>query len=141
MPRDISLEDLFPGGAEGEYSAFIVFRVGEVIERLGLIDHHIGGGPLIGKVVVDQVFAHRQHEDLTLDHPFGGGPKYLEGPLFHRYPLYLEALAKTVLDVGGPRPADAMTEIVHDLIEKGQDAAPGPVPGFPILRDSFRGEV
>lgn len=58
----------------------------------------VGRGHLVGRVVVDQVYAKYQHERLDLKHPRGGGPKYLEGPLFAHYREYLERLAKAVLE-------------------------------------------
>lgn len=38
---------------------------------------------------------------MTLNHPRGGGPKYLEQPLFARYQQYLTNYARSVLHDGG----------------------------------------
>lgn len=57
----------------------------------------VGAGKLTGKLRVDQIYAKYQHERLDLKHPRGGGPKYLEGPLFARYQDYLQHLADAVL--------------------------------------------
>ncbi len=54
-----------------------------------------------GQLVVDQVYAHIQHENLHYRHPRGGGAKYLERPLFENYPKYLQDYASTVLKDGG----------------------------------------
>lgn len=58
----------------------------------------VGRGALVGKVVVDQVYAKYQHERLDLKHPRGGGPRYLAGPLYSNHHGYLERLAKSVLE-------------------------------------------
>jgi hypothetical protein len=49
---------------------------------------------------------------LTLHHPRGGGPKFLEQPLYARFRGYLADYARTVLDDGG---VAAMRRSVEDL--------------------------
>jgi len=58
-------------------------------------------GRLTASVVVDQVYAHYQHEHLELRHPRGGRAKYLEGPLYERYRDYLQEYARELLGNGG----------------------------------------
>jgi hypothetical protein len=67
----------------------------------------VGPGHLVGKLVVDQVYAKYHHERMDLKHPRGGGPKYLEGPLLADASQYLQKLAKHVLD----------GELVHAMAE------------------------
>jgi hypothetical protein len=71
-------------------------RVDELIER-------VGTGRLQGKLEVDQIYAHFQHEDLRLKHPRGGSAKYLEQPLFSNAQSYLEWLARFTLEPEGPK--------------------------------------
>ena len=82
---------------------------------------HAGDGWLKGSVEISQVYAHRQHEDLTLRHPRGGGPKYLERPLFENFPHYLRMVAGGVLDDGGEL---AMARAMEDLSDAAEQAAP-----------------
>lgn len=50
-------------------------------------------GRPIAYVSFDTVYAWRQHEELGWNHPRGGGPKYLEGPLIDRQDELLAAMA------------------------------------------------
>lgn len=72
---------------------------GESFVREGVrrLRDQVGPGKLTGKLRVDQIYAKYQHERLDLRHPRGGGPKYLEGPLFANYQHYLQRLAGSVL--------------------------------------------
>ena len=58
----------------------------------------VGEGTLIGKVIVDQVYAKYQHERTDLTHPRGGGPGYLRDPFFASYQDYLARVARAFLD-------------------------------------------
>jgi hypothetical protein len=49
-------------------------------------------GKLQGKVIVDQVYAQNQHENLSFRHP-GGGPKFLTKALFQDYNKTMQSLA------------------------------------------------
>lgn len=82
---------------------------------------HSGDGLLRGSVTIDQIYAHRQHEDLTLHHPRGGGPKYLQRPLFENFPRYLRMVADGVLDDGGET---GMARAMEDLSDAAEQAAP-----------------
>jgi hypothetical protein len=110
-------------------------------------------GPLTGHVVVDQVYAHFQHEvadeiyiptgrgkhkDITrvLKHPRGGGANYLGGPLYENVDVYLELLADAVL----PSPVGddlgrMMMECMKDLAGDGGVRTHAPA-FFGILRES-----
>lgn len=93
----------------------------------------VGDGELTGRVTVDQVYAHVQHEDLSprrdgsvvpmkLRHPRGGGAKYLEGPLFDRKDDYLRNLADRALEPNGLE--DAMAGNMEDLSTQVEYRAP-----------------
>jgi hypothetical protein len=56
-----------------------------------------GEGLLTGYLKIDQVYAKYHHERLDLVHPRGGGPKYLEGPLFDSYQDYLARVGQAML--------------------------------------------
>jgi len=57
-------------------------------------------GPMVtASVIVDQIYAQYQHEGLEFRHPRGGRAKYLEGPLFERYPESVEEFALGLLRV------------------------------------------
>lgn len=81
----------------------------------------VGDGELEGHVVVDQVYAHIQHENLTYHHPRGGGPKYLEAPLFAKAVEYFEIIAKDLLVTG---PVAGMVHCVEDLSSTIEVTAP-----------------
>jgi hypothetical protein len=85
----------------------------------------------IGHVVVDQVYAHSQHEDISLVvlphkvetipfvHRHGGGAGYLRDPLYANLVKYMEELALGVL----PNPLgdtnEAMFRCMQDLAGDG----------------------
>lgn len=53
-----------------------------------------GGSPLVmAEVSFNTVYAAAQHEGLDYDHPKGGGPKYLEGPLGEFAPRLMALIA------------------------------------------------
>jgi hypothetical protein len=87
----------------------------------GLREQARSGELLRGSVTVDQVYAHYQHERLDLRHPRGGGPKYLERPLFEHYGDYLAAIAASYLDDGGQR---EMARAMEHLSDEAELAAP-----------------
>lgn len=74
-----------------------------------LIDRH-SGGALRGEVIVDQVYAKYQHENLSLRHPAGGGPKYLWNAVIFDLPRTMRELAKEALWVD---PGITMTKAVE----------------------------
>jgi hypothetical protein len=89
-------------------------------------------GWLVGSVIVDQVYAHYQHEGLDLHHPRGGQAKYLTAPLLHNFRSYLAHIARTALDDGGQ---GEMIHAVEDLAGNGGVATHAPVE-FGDLRKS-----
>lgn len=77
--------------------------MGDFAERMDQLSAQVGEGFCVGKVVVDQIYAKYQHEDLALKHPRGGQAKYLTTPLFLNRFAYLTEVAKTCLTDGGIR--------------------------------------
>jgi hypothetical protein len=86
-------------------------RIDELRESVG------NGERLTGVLVCDQVYAHRQHEDLSYHHARGGGPKFLERPLMSHYRDYLDDYAKTVLRDGGQPAMKRSMEHLGDAME------------------------
>jgi hypothetical protein len=78
-------------------------------------------GHLTGSVVVDQVYAHYQHERLDLHHPRGGQARYLSGPLFEHFHDYLADYARDVLRDGGH---EAMKRSMENLSDEVEITAP-----------------
>jgi hypothetical protein len=78
---------------------------------------HSREGRITASVVVDQAYAHYQHERLDLHHPRGGRAKYLEGPLHENYADYLRAYAREVLRDGGEDALWRSAEHLSDQVE------------------------
>lgn len=95
---------------------------GDFLERIDELAEAVGDGHLIGAVEVDQVYAHRQHEELFWKHPEGGQAKYLEQPWLSSAEDTMRHLAKTLLDEGGP--AVGMVEAVEAGARAVFDHAP-----------------
>ncbi len=72
--------------------------MGTFFERVEALKARIGDGDLVGRLVVDQPYALYQHETFGLNHPRGGGPKFLSGPFERSAPAYMEELADSVLN-------------------------------------------
>lgn len=107
-------------------------------ERIDLLREMTGHGEwLKGSVIVDQIYAHYQHEHLEFRHPRGGIAKYLERPLMERYALYLEDYARHVLEDGG---RDSMARSMDDLAGDGGVRALAPRE-FGDLRRSGHAQV
>lgn len=91
---------------------------GTFSERIDELRHMIGDGQrLTGSCAVDQRYAHYQSERLDLHHPRGGGPKFLEKPLFEHYRAYLDDYARTVLHDGGQPAMKRSMEHLSDQVE------------------------
>lgn len=89
--------------------------------QLRRLEQEVGEGELIGQVTFDQVYARYQHEVLELQHPHGGGPKYLENTLKEKYERYYRALADSVLDGTLDK---TMIEVAEDLAGESARRAP-----------------
>jgi hypothetical protein len=86
------------------------------------LSQRVGFGDLVGSVVVDQVYAHYQHERLDLRHPRGGQAKYLEQPFMAKRDTYLTEIARSLFDEGGAR--EAMKRCVEELSTSVEVHAP-----------------
>jgi len=100
----------------------------------------VGDGELVGRVEVDQVYAHIQHESLDYRHPRGGQAMYLREPLFANFRSYLQSIANSLLIDGGRR---AMIRAMEDLAEEGGVATFAPIEfgflrasGYPTVTDN-----
>lgn len=82
----------------------------------------VGVGPIIGRVIVDQVYARYQHEGLDFKHPRGGQAKYLEQPLYSNVALYMRDIAARLLPDGNV--VQAMADSMEDLSGEVFDKAP-----------------
>jgi len=80
----------------------------------------VGAGTLTAQVQFDQVYAHRQHEDLAFKHVIGG-PKFLERALYENIPEYMELVARSVLRDG---PVGGMILVAEDIATKASNNAP-----------------
>jgi hypothetical protein len=61
----------------------------EFIARTDELMNRVGQGKIQASVLVDQVYAHFQHERTDLRHPRGGTAHYLRNPLFAGTPRWL----------------------------------------------------
>jgi hypothetical protein len=86
-------------------------RVDELLRRVHAPE------TLVASVVVDQVYAHYQHEHMNFHHPRGGMAKYLEQPFYDHFKGYLEDYARTVLDDGGVPALKRAAEHLSDEVE------------------------
>jgi hypothetical protein len=111
-------------------------------ERMDELARLVGSGDLVGSVVVDQVYAQRQHEDLNQKHPKGGQAKYLSQPLLDNRNDYLNRVARTILEDGG---TGGMRAAMEDLAGQGGVERRAPVlwgdlrrSGHPIVTSDGR---
>lgn len=109
---------------------------GTFVRRIGeLIKKHEGGN-LRGEVIVDQVYAKYQHENLALKHPAGGKAKYLWDPVRDDAPKTMQQLANRTLR-GDPEVA--MRRAVERWAKGVFEQAP--VEGSPDLKNSAHPRV
>ncbi len=92
---------------------------GDFEARITELQDKVGDGALTGKVEVDQLYSHYQHEGLDLRHPHGGQAKFLETALHNGD--YFARIAETVLD-GGAK--NAMIDAVEKLDHKSAELTP-----------------
>lgn len=71
--------------------------------RIDELIAQVGTGNLVGRLEVDQVYAHVQHEDLSFKHPRGGEALYLTKPLLENMHEYLGWIADFTLRDEGPK--------------------------------------
>jgi hypothetical protein len=90
--------------------------------RMDMLIDEVGTGELVGTVEYDQAYAHRQHEEVGWKHPHGGMALYLAVPFFSLFPEFMERLAATLLEEGGP--VTGMIENVEILARESASLAP-----------------
>lgn len=66
---------------------------GEFVKRTSQLARDVGTGDLEIKVVVNQIYAQNQHENLSFRHG-GGGPKFLTRALFGSYNSIMRGFAR-----------------------------------------------
>ena len=86
-------------------------------ERVSELRRQVGTGKVTASVVVDQVYAHYQHEHMDFHHPRGGRAKYLEGPLYDGFREYYQWYASEVLHDGGVNALERAAEHLSDQVE------------------------
>lgn len=79
---------------------------------------------ITGKVEVNQVYAHYQHEGASFHHPDGGEAFYLKTPLFVNADKYLANIAEKVIGSHGVNVRDPMIENMEDLSMEVFNRAP-----------------
>lgn len=94
---------------------------GSFFQRIEELAEQVGYEDLIGEVEVNQHYALDQHENMNYEHPRGGGPHFLRDPLLQNHQVYLEAVARKLLEGGGP---EAMAESMEHLSSLLDPAAP-----------------
>lgn len=75
-----------------------------------------------GKVEVDQVYAHYQHEGVEFRHPRGGQPFYLKIPMVDFAEEHTRRLAKTLIEPGGAK--EGMQDVVEEVSRGVHELAP-----------------
>lgn len=85
------------------------------------LSEFVGDGELTGELIVDQVYAKIQHENLAYDHENGGQAKYLETPLYLSVDEYMSILAASLLTDGI---RIGMAQCMEDLASKVEVFAP-----------------
>lgn len=104
--------------------------------RMKQLQAEIGFGTLRGVIEVDQIYAHYQHEDLTLEHKYGGQGKFLSTALLARMDGTFRTLADSVLE---GRLTSTMIAVTEEVAEAAKVITPIlPAPGVAgILRKSY----
>lgn len=113
-------------------------------ERTAELRRQVGApGLAVGSVIVDQVYAHYQHEHLEFRHPRGGEAKFLERPLFDHYRGYFQNYAWSVLQDGGLKGLKTSVEHLSDQVELHSPREFGDLmrSGHPSVRLGTRGIV
>jgi hypothetical protein len=118
--------------------------VGTFDERIDLLIDAVGHGTVEGSVEFNQAYARRQHWEVTWHHPRGGEPLYLTSVLFEHEAEFMENLASSVLEVGGPK--EGMKANVEILAERASAKTPimwGVLrfSAHPVVRDSSGLEI
>jgi hypothetical protein len=103
--------------------------VSTFFDRIDDLAEQVGVGSLQMKVVVDQVYAHYQHEGVSmhgrpLTHPHGGQDFYLRDPLYNKIDERMQKLADATLSEDGSKLKSAMIDAAEELSEDVFELAP-----------------
>lgn len=79
------------------------------------IKKQVGTGHLVGKLIVDQIYAKYQHEGADFFHPDGGKPFYLRDPLFAHAFQYMQKLGSSAITDYGSDFVHTMADCMEDL--------------------------
>lgn len=94
------------------------------IDGLQHLINEVGHGDLQARLIVDQAYAQRQHEELAWKHPHGGRAKYLEGPLLERSDELLRILADSLIDESGSSIESGMVRVAEKMSNFVEENAP-----------------
>lgn len=97
---------------------------GSFFERIDRLAEQVGHGTLRGRVVVDQVYAHYQHEGTEFAHPRGGQAHFLRDPLFEGSDKRMEHLASKLLTPDGSEIREGMIDAAETLSDDVERFAP-----------------
>jgi hypothetical protein len=89
-----------------------------------LIDQCDGGGTVVGKVEYNQVYAHRQHYEISWRHPRGGQAMYLTEALFGMSGAYIADIADVAITEAGVEVDLGMIQAVESLAMDSAQRAP-----------------
>lgn len=98
--------------------------MGTFFERTDFLMDEVGRNDLVGKIEVDQVYAHYQHEGYDFFHPDGGQAGYVVIPFFSRNVKHMEHLAESAITRDGSSIEDAMADNMEDMSEQVYLMAP-----------------
>lgn len=93
-------------------------------ERVDYLSGQVGHGDLVGRVEVDQAYAHYQHEHDEFEHPRGGQSRYLSQPFFDKTDERMEKLAARTITKDGSDLEGAMADAMEDLSDDVFKLAP-----------------
>lgn len=92
--------------------------------RIADLREQVGSDRLEGHVVVDQIYAHYQHENVELQHPRGGQSHFLRDPLYADIDANMAELARAALTPTGSDLVRGMESVVEKLSGRVEELAP-----------------
>lgn len=93
-------------------------------DRIDLLKDAVGHGLLKGVVDVDQIYAHYQEVDESLDHPRGGEAYALRNSSVGKSDEHMQTLADSLLTEDGSDLVKGMTKVVEDISDTYAVKAP-----------------
>lgn len=112
---------------------------GTFVARMDELRKLVGGGKLQGKVIVDQIYAQNQHENLSFKHT-GGGAKFLTIALVQNRNNIMRNLSRACLH---GKMEEAMAKGMENVVKGVQARAPHEFndlrnSGHPIVKSAGR---